>query len=178
MLPLKISENNSAVAYHVIDGAVTFPYAIDAQQAISRHPDEWSAAPWSADDAAAARKKLNMEEPEISPEEQAALDEHRRAVAEAQARLDALRQKQEKERQEAMQIAADEALVSSPPPQVEIRRPFGRKGAPTPAEVAAANKKSAASSTSQQDKVEFAEPATKSAPVDTTPASTSTATTK
>jgi hypothetical protein len=64
-MALKIQENNSAVAYHVVDGAVTFPYAIDAQQAISTHPGEWSASPWSAEDAAEARKKLGLAEPEI-----------------------------------------------------------------------------------------------------------------
>jgi hypothetical protein len=172
-MALKIQENNSAVAYHVVGGAVTFPYAIDAQQAISTHPGEWSASPWSADDAAEARKKLGLAEPEISDEERAAIDEHNKAVAEAQARLDAVREKLAKEKAEADQIAADEALVAAPPPQVEVRRPFGRKGEPTAAEVAAMNKKAAAkdqaamtgsvASTStkpEQDKVEFAKPAT------------------
>jgi hypothetical protein len=174
MLPLKISDNNSAVAYHVVDGAVTFPYAIDAQQAISQHPEEWRSVPWSADDAAAARKNLNLAEPEVTPEEQAAIDEHRRAVAEAQARLDAFRKKQAEEAAVAAQVAADEAMVVSAPPAPDpnMRRPFGRKGTPTPAEVAAANKKTAQSapSSEQQDKVEFAQssPAVKSGPVDTT----------
>ena len=140
-MALKIQENNSAVAYHVVDGAVTFPYAIDAMQAVSAHPSEWSASPWSAEDATEARKKLGLAEPEISPEEREAIDEHTRAVAEAQARLDAVRERLAKEKAEADQIAADEALVASPPPQVEIRRPFGRKGEPTPAELAAMKKK-------------------------------------
>jgi hypothetical protein len=143
---LKITDNNSAVAYHVVQGATTFPYAIDAQQAISQHPDEWSAEPWSAADAASARKKLDLPEPEVSPEEQAAIDEHAKAVAEAQARLDAFRKKQAEETEQARQVAADEALVASPPPQVDpnFKRPFGRKGPPTQAEIDAANKKAAA----------------------------------
>jgi hypothetical protein len=81
-----------------------------------------------------------------------------------------VREKVAKEKAEADQIAADEALVAAPPPQVEVRRPFGRKGDPTPAEVAAMNKKAAVkdqaamtgstntTSKPEQDKVEFAKP--------------------
>jgi len=148
-MALKI-ENNSAVAYHIVDGAVRFPYAVDAQQAVGAHPLEWRDTPWSADDAAEARKKLGLAEPEVSDEERAAIEEHNKAVAEAQERLNAFREKQAKEKAEADQIAADEALVASPPPQVEMRRPFGRKGEPTPAEIAAMNKKKAA-----DEKAEF-----------------------
>jgi hypothetical protein len=42
-----IDAGTSAVAYHIVDGAVTFPYAIDAHHAVSRFPSEWSHAPWS-----------------------------------------------------------------------------------------------------------------------------------
>jgi len=48
-MSLKIDASMSAVAYHKTDGAVTFPYAIDAHQAVSHHPDEWSKTPWLED---------------------------------------------------------------------------------------------------------------------------------
>jgi hypothetical protein len=41
-----IDANTSAVAHHIADGAVTFPYAIDAHHAVSRFPHEWSHEPW------------------------------------------------------------------------------------------------------------------------------------
>src|SRR5258706_10912467 len=99
-MPLKIDTNMSATAFHITDGAQVFPYAIDAQHAISAHPLEWSETPWSADAAAAARKAFNekaadeglppLPEPApLSPEDQAALDEHNKAVAEAADRLNA-----------------------------------------------------------------------------------------
>ena len=43
---MKIDAATSAVAHHVKDGAVTFPYAVDARHAVSQHPDEWSWQPW------------------------------------------------------------------------------------------------------------------------------------
>jgi hypothetical protein len=41
-----IDAGTSAVAHHIVEGAVTFPYAIDAHQAVSRFPQEWSHEPW------------------------------------------------------------------------------------------------------------------------------------
>jgi hypothetical protein len=38
------------IAHHIIDGPHTFPYAIDAHQAVSRFPQEWSHEPWIRDD--------------------------------------------------------------------------------------------------------------------------------
>lgn len=124
-MALKIQENNSAVAYHVVDGAVVFPYAIDAQQAVGRHPDEWRADPWSPEEAEVARKKLGLTVPEVTPEEQAAIDEHNKAVAEAKARLDAFRAKKAEEKAIADQIAADEALIATPAPMPD---PTARRG--------------------------------------------------
>lgn len=169
-MALKISANMSAVAHHIIDGAVPFPYAIDAHSAVSHHPYEWSHEPWTAEDAAAAqqfvkeRYEREREEAEMSardvmaarhgvvmparprideplpptPEEQAAIDEHAQAVAEANERLKAFREKQAEQKKIDEQVAADEALVKSPPPRPDPnrpRRPFGRKGEPTAAEL-------------------------------------------
>ena len=38
------------VAYHIVDGAVVFPYAVDAHHAVSRFPSEWSRTPWPTKD--------------------------------------------------------------------------------------------------------------------------------
>lgn len=167
-MALKLDTNMAAVAHHIVDGPVTFPYAVDAQSAISRFPDEWSELPWSQQDAAAARqrmverhahevehakasglpvpKDLPPPPPEPTAEEQAAIMEHAQAVAEANERLKVAREKAAKKKAEEDQIAADEALVASPPPRPDPnapRRPFGRKGQPTPAELEQIKKREA-----------------------------------
>lgn len=151
-MSLKIDTNMSAVAYHVVDGAVTFQYGVDAQHAISSHPNEWSSTPWSQEAAAAARDKLEAQgvtlapAVELSPEDQEAIDEHNKAVAEAADRLAAYRERKAVEKAEADQAAADEALVASPPPRPDPtarKRPFGRTGEPTAAEIAAMDKAAA-----------------------------------
>jgi hypothetical protein len=146
MAAIKIDSNMSAVAYHVIDGQQTFPYAIDAHSAVSRFPGEWSFEPWSTEDAAKARETLTerhareTEEAKAAglkppaplppepvpptPEEQAAIDEHAKAVAAANERLAAFRKKRAEEQAIADQVAADEALVASPPPRPD---PTARK---------------------------------------------------
>jgi hypothetical protein len=45
-----IDAGTSAIAHHIVDGAVTFAYAIDAHHAVSRFPREWSFTPWRAVD--------------------------------------------------------------------------------------------------------------------------------
>jgi hypothetical protein len=151
-MSLKIDTNHSVVAYHIVDGATRFNYAVDAQHAVSAHPNEWSATPWSSEDADAARKKLAddgrpVPEPEpLSPEDQAALDEHNKAVAEAAARLQAYKDKKAAEKAEADQAAMDEAIIASEPPRPDPnapRRPFGRKGEPTPSELKLMEKQAA-----------------------------------
>lgn len=167
-MPLKIDTNHSATAFHLFDGATVFPYAVDAHSAISRHPFEWKDSPWTQEQADAARKELvaqrereisaakargivpppplDFGEPaELAPEEQEAIDAHAKAVAEAQERLDQFRADQAEKKKIADQVAADEALVASAPPRPDptIRRPFGRKGEPTPAEIEQANKRAA-----------------------------------
>jgi tRNA(Ile)-lysidine synthase TilS/MesJ len=141
--PIKIAANMSAVAHHIIDGPVTFPYAIDAHSAVSRFPDEWSHDPWSREDEARAREAAGHEVEPLTPEEQAAIDEHAKAVAEANERLKAFHEKQAEKKAEADQVAADEALVKSPAPRPDpaVRRPFGRKGEPTAAELEAQRKR-------------------------------------
>ncbi len=136
-MSLKISANQSAVAHHIIDGPFTFPYAIDAHSAVARFPNEWSHEPWSQEDESRAREAAGEPVVELTPEEQAAVDDHAKAVAEANERLKAFREKKAEEKKIADQVAADEALVKSPAPRPDpaARRPFGRKGEPTPAEL-------------------------------------------
>jgi membrane protein involved in colicin uptake len=154
-MALKIDTNQSATAYHVTTGAFLFPYAVDAQHAISAHPLEWSETPWARADADASRKRLNeqnkadglppiAEPAPLSPEDQKALDEHNKAVAEAAKRLDEYYKKKTEEEKIAAQVAADEALVSSVPPQPDptIRRPL------TPAQI----RKASATLTPEEEK--------------------------
>lgn len=145
-MALKIETNQSATAYHVVDGPVLFPYAVDAQSAIARFPLEWSDNPWALDATANARKDRGLPPQELTPDEQAALDQYHKDVAAAADRLAKVRAKQAEDKVVADQIAADEALVASPPPRPDpnARRPFGRKGPMTPAEQAAHEKKAAA----------------------------------
>ncbi|SEE52035.1 hypothetical protein [Bradyrhizobium lablabi] len=169
-MALKIDTNQSATAFHINTGATVFPYAIDAQHAISAHPLEWSDVPWSRDAADAARKRLaeNAEanglppprEPEpLSEEDQAAIDEHNKAVEAAAERLAAYRAKKAAENEEAAQVAADEAIVASLPPQPDptIRRPFGRPGEPTPAELEQIKKREAKKADDERIKREKAD---------------------
>jgi hypothetical protein len=142
-MSLKIEVNNSATAYHIVEGAVLFPYAVDARHAVSQHPKEWKATPWSADEMAEARRAAGEPEVELSPEDQAALDEHQRAVDEANERLAKFRADQEEKRILADQVAQDEAIVNSAPPTPTFKRPFGRPGEPTPAELEQIKKREA-----------------------------------
>lgn len=128
---IKIQANLSAVAHHIVDGAHTFPYSVDAHTAVSRHPEEWSYEPWSLDAVNRALAEKGEPEVEMSAEERAAVDEHARAVAGADERLKAFRKKKAEAKAEEDQAAIDEAIVKSSPP---IKRPFGRKGEPTAAE--------------------------------------------
>ncbi|HEY8751592.1 MAG TPA: hypothetical protein VIM11_26660 [Tepidisphaeraceae bacterium] len=136
-MPIKIAANQSAVAYHVVDGPVTFPYSVDAHMAVQHHPLEWSADPWSQEDENAARGRLNerakeegrepLPEPiEMTPEEKTALDEYNKATAEAKDRLKKFHEEQAEKKKVADQIAADEALVATPPPRPDpnARRPM------------------------------------------------------
>jgi hypothetical protein len=155
-MALKIDTNQSAVAFHVNDGAQLFTYAVDARHAISNHPLEWSDKPWSREDADAARAALrdryqrdvedaqarNLPPPTPPPpdpepltaEDQAAIDEHNAAVAAAAERLDAYRARKAAENAELAQVAMDEAIIASAPPAPAPRRPFGRTGEPTAGE--------------------------------------------
>jgi hypothetical protein len=148
--------------YHITDGHAVVA-EIDGNTAVSQHPLEWSKTPWTAEEAAAARAEMKRRYEEAqaagrplpsppppepvppTPEEQAAIDEHARAVAEARERLDAFYARKAKEKEEADQVARDEILVNSPPPQPDpaARRPFGRQGEPTPAEKAMMEKTAA-----------------------------------
>jgi colicin import membrane protein len=125
---ITLDTNKPVTAYHVVTGPQVFPYAVDALHAIGAHPLEWKDTPWTQEEAAAARQRLNERNQEdgmpaipepapLSPEDQAALDEHNKAVAEAQARLKAYYDKKAEDERIAAQVAADEVLVASVPPQ-------------------------------------------------------------
>lgn len=142
--------------YHIESGAVQLP-AVDATNAVSTHPGEWSETPWSPEDAATARKAKHEEQVAIAKEQGvdpppppvelevsdadkamlAADAKSRKEAAERIAKYDA--EKKVVEDRDA-QYKMDKALVSSPPPAVE-RRPFGRPGQMTPAEREAARKR-------------------------------------
>lgn len=165
MAKLDTATNEAVIAYHVIDGAVSFPYKIDVRHALS-FPLEWSEVPWTLEKAQEARSEIEAQHaaaveeakakglpvpqelrtpPPLDPEDEAAIMEHQQAVAEANERLKLAREKAAKKREEEAQLAADEALVASPPPQPDPtrRRPFGRKGEPTPAEIELMQKREA-----------------------------------
>lgn len=110
-----------AVAFHIIDGPTNFHYGVDARSAVARFPGEWSYTPWSREDEARAREESGEPVPEITAEEQAAIDEHAKAVEAANERLKVRREKLAAEKAEADQVAADEALVNSTPPRPEPR---------------------------------------------------------
>ena len=153
--------------YHIDTGAKQVDHEVDANAAVSGHPDEWSFEPWKQEDVAAARaaREAKYKEDyqraeaagqppppplplpvELSDEQQQMLDDDAKNRAEAAARVKVRKEADEKKRVEDELYKADLALLASPPPQVDPneRRPFGRKGAMTPAERAAADKKAAA----------------------------------
>lgn len=144
---MKIDAVNAATAHHIVDGAVVFPYAVDAHSAVSRHPHEWSMVPWTAERAAKARAARPDLPPamELAPEDQQAVDEHTQAQREAADRLAAYDAEQADKLKLEEQIAADRALVAAPPPAPDpnVRRPFGRKGEPTEKERALLAKRAA-----------------------------------
>jgi chemosensory pili system protein ChpA (sensor histidine kinase/response regulator) len=148
-MTMKIETNLPLVAYHIVNGPTQFQYAVDAQQAVGGHPNEWKFTPWTQEEVEASRGQLadqgvELPEPEeLSPEDQEALDQHTAAVAEANERLAAYRAKKEQERQEAEQVARDEAIAASAPPPRVGKRPFGRPGEPTAAEKAMMEKQAA-----------------------------------
>lgn len=147
-MALKIDTNQSATAFHINDGAVLFPYAIDAQHAISNHPLEWRDRPWTQEETSVARDimaerhakesadakarglpvpaPLPAPPPEPTPEEQAAIMEHAAAVAEASARLKKFYADEAEKKKLVDQVAADEALIAAPPPRPDpnARRPL------------------------------------------------------
>jgi colicin import membrane protein len=90
--------------------------------------------------------------------DQAALDQHNKDVADAAARLEEYYARKEKERIEAEQVAADEALIKSPPPTPQLA-PTVRPGNLSPAQMKkrqaiqeAADKEAAAKKTAADKK--------------------------
>jgi hypothetical protein len=133
--------NEPATAYHIADGPKVFAHKMDAYHAVADHPLEWSHAPWTSATIAAARAKMEarhaqeVEEataqglpmppglppppPPLDPEDEAALAEHTKAVADANERLKVARARAARQQAEEDRIAADEMLVVSPPPPLK-----------------------------------------------------------
>ena len=159
-------EATMKTVYHIDSGASQM-YPVDANAAVSTHPDEWSFEPWKPEDVSNARAAreakykedyqraeaagqpppppLPLPPADLSDEQQQMLDDDAKNRVEAAARVRVRREADEKKRVEDEQYKADLALLASPPPQVDPneRRPFGRKGQMTDAERAAAEKKAA-----------------------------------
>lgn len=138
-----MAEPTQKMAYHIDTGA-TLMYATDANSAVARFPYEWSLAPWSAEDAEAARQALKDKQeaeaimangqPAPTPEEQAAIDQYNTEVTAARERLDAYRKEQADKNAKAAQVEADQALIDQGPPVPDptARRPVGRPKAKKP----------------------------------------------
>lgn len=168
------------VAHHIDQGAVEM-YTVDARLAVASHPDEWSAMPWTPDEANAARQRRKQQydheveaakaagRPEpappppgpaplaLTPDEQAAIDKFRADQAEAKKRLEAFEKEEADRKAKDEQIEADRALLKAAPPLPDPnapRRPFGRPGEPTAKEKAAMEK--AAADKAERDRVKAA----------------------
>lgn len=135
-----ITALTASTAYHIDAGAFEFPYAVDANSAVARHPLEWSRTPWSDDDAQAARKRRadahaaavqdakarGLPEPSppppgpaplvLTPEEQAALDKFRADQAEAKKLVDAAAKEDADRAAKAQAVADARALLAQQPP--------------------------------------------------------------
>lgn len=163
-------------AYHINDGLVSM-YAVDAHSAAARHPDEWSLVPWTSEATEAARKaRADRYQNEVAaakaagvapppplpappppvvltPEEQAALDEFRAKQADARKLLEDAAKEEADAKAKADAIAEAKAIVAQSPPTPDpVRRPFGRKGDPSPAERAQLEKAAAKRAQEQADR--------------------------
>jgi len=125
-------------AYHVNDGPTTM-YAVDANSAAARHPDEWSLTPWDPDRANEARRRLRERqvaeaqaegrqvppervEPEMTDEERAEFDEWKARRDKAKEVLDAAAKEKAEQDAKADEIAAAQAAINAPPPQPDPNR--------------------------------------------------------
>jgi hypothetical protein len=126
-------------AYHVVDGPSQM-YAVDAQTAVSRHPDEWRTTPWSIDETnefrrrkydadAAAAQEAGLPPPpppvevELSPDQQDEVDQDRKNREDAK-KLVSDFDKEEAERAERLRrVEEARALLATPAPQPEPPRP-------------------------------------------------------
>lgn len=121
-----MAQSVGKTAYHIAQGRVDFPYAIDANSAVASHPGEWSFAPWPQEEAAKQRAAFGYEDPPPPSK-----DEMKQLSADAKEREAAARRLQAYEEQQARlkadedQAARDRALLASPPPQPDpnVRRP-------------------------------------------------------
>jgi hypothetical protein len=122
-------------AYHVVDGPSQM-YAVDAQTAVTRHPEEWRRTPWSieetnefrrrkydADVTAAQQAGLQPPPPpvdvQLTPDQQTEVDEDQKARDDAKALVEKF-DKEERDRQDYLdKVAAARTLLTSPRPQPE-----------------------------------------------------------
>lgn len=130
--------------YHIGDGAKQMPYDVDADNAVTRHPDEWSNEPWSVEETNAWRKAdydrrvadakaadlpppPSPAEIQLSPEQKTAIDEDEARRAEARKIIaDDDKYMAEKRDYEA-KLAGARALLAQLVAEVEqIRQPVSR----------------------------------------------------
>jgi hypothetical protein len=140
-MALKISDSMMTTAFHVTDGPVEM-YGVDANHAVSRHPDEWSLTPWDPQTAAEARRRVHdrkvaeardrghaepapLVEVEMTEEDRVAFEEWKANRDAALERLAAVEREEAEKRERDTQIATDKAIVASAPPQPDpARRPL------------------------------------------------------
>lgn len=122
-------------AYH-IDTGPQLMYAVDADAAVSRHPDEWSLTPWSVEDTnawregkwneqAEANKAAGMPPPprpqavELTDSEKADLDADAKARQEAYELVEEYEKKKREETEYEERVAAARSLLATPAPVPE-----------------------------------------------------------
>lgn len=139
-------------AYH-IDNGPQLMYAVDADSAVARHPEEWSHTPWSVDDTnawreqrwseqAEANKSVGLPEPpkpnaiELSPQVREELDADAQARQEAYELVEEYEAKRREEREYEERVAAARSLLATPAPvPTEQRRPTVAQPAPGKVEI-------------------------------------------
>jgi colicin import membrane protein len=155
-MSLKLSDSMMSTAHHVNDGPVEM-YKVDARLAVANHPLEWSHEPWDPEKAAIARKRLHERkvaaaeaagehppaapvEPDMTDEDRAEFEEWKAARQKAKEIVDAAEKEKAEKAAKAAEIEQAEAVLKSPPPKPQPRRP----GRPSKADLEAEQKRLAA----------------------------------
>jgi len=103
--------------YHIGSGATQFPYDVDADNAVQRHPAEWSATPWPVEKTNAYRQNADMPELSLSPQAQAEVDQDAKNREEAQKVVDEADKREAEAREWTEKVAAARATLAAAPVQ-------------------------------------------------------------